>query len=648
MAGPGQAGPGDFKVVLDGESARLEAAFKRAEERAGKFADGVEKKLEKVDNSISGLVKRATSLAKGLGITAGIGVAVSAYNELTKAATEAVEALAKIGRDARSTGLSTDMFQSLEFGAVQAGSRVDALSQSLQQYARVIGEAKMGQGALFGALRDTNPLLLEQLIRSKSQSDALRILADALQRAGSAQAKLALASQAFGGGAAEMIRILDGGAGALDRITAKAKEFGYVIDGTLIKEAEQVEIRFKTMAAVFDRNIKAALVELAPLLVDTSEWAIKLAGSINLVADAFRSLERKSTAGLLARRDELKGMVERLQASANDPRGIGASFFGAIGVLSSDAEVVEQRLARVRGLQNEIVKIDQQLRLKAHQSSEFGPAGGDLGLDKLDEARAAAAKENPWKAEIYNDSRYDQAADKLASLHKRMLQETKQTRALIEAEHAEELKTFDEMLADKLISQEQYEQARQDLAEITARRMAEVAREEMRMVEETAQVLSSTVQNIFDEFVRGGEMSAESFKEILHSLLADMARLALQKAVLEPMFGGGSTQGAGLFGQLLTGFQGGFASGGDFAAGKPMLVGEKGPELLIPKQAGTIIPNGAGLGGGPVTVVTNIDARGAYPESVEEIKRAIAKRDADLPGRILSTVRDGQQRRVLR
>jgi len=445
-----------------------------------------------------------------------------------------------------------------------------------------------------------------------------------------------------------MIRVLDGGAASIDNMSARAKEFGYIIDSTLIREAEEMEKRYKIMASVLDRNFKAALMELAPLLVDTSEWAIKLAGSINLVVDAFRSLERKSAAGLEARRDELKGMVERLQASAHDPRGIGASFFGSLGVVSSDAEVVEQRLARVRGLQNEILQIDQLLRAKAHRGSDMGATGGDLGLEKLDEARAAAAKENPWKAEIYNDSRYDQAAGKLASLHKQMLQETKQTTALIEAEHAEEMKAFDEMLADKLISQEQYETARQDLAAITASKMAEVAREEMRMIEDMAQIVSSSVQSAFDEFVRNGEMSAESFKDILHSLLADMARLALQKAVLEPMFGGGSTQGGGAFGTLLSGFQGGFASGGDFAANRPMLVGEDGPELLIPKNAGTIIPNGKGMGGGPVTVVTNIDARGAYPESVEEIKKAIAKRDAELPGRIIATVRDGRERRVLR
>jgi hypothetical protein len=35
----------------------------------------------------------------------------------------------------------------------------------------------------------------------------------------------------------------------------------------------------------------------------------------------------------------------------------------------------------------------------------------------------------------------------------------------------------------------------------------------------------------------------------------------------------------------------GFAEGGDPPVGVPSLVGERGPELFIPKQAGTIIPN---------------------------------------------------------
>ena len=37
----------------------------------------------------------------------------------------------------------------------------------------------------------------------------------------------------------------------------------------------------------------------------------------------------------------------------------------------------------------------------------------------------------------------------------------------------------------------------------------------------------------------------------------------------------------------------GFANGGDPPVGIPSLVGENGPELFVPKSAGTIIPNRA-------------------------------------------------------
>lgn len=52
-----------------------------------------------------------------------------------------------------------------------------------------------------------------------------------------------------------------------------------------------------------------------------------------------------------------------------------------------------------------------------------------------------------------------------------------------------------------------------------------------------------------------------------------------------------------------------FANGGDFLANKPMLVGEKGPELRIPKKSGTIIPNnklrGSGLNIGSLNITVN-------------------------------------------
>ena len=49
----------------------------------------------------------------------------------------------------------------------------------------------------------------------------------------------------------------------------------------------------------------------------------------------------------------------------------------------------------------------------------------------------------------------------------------------------------------------------------------------------------------------------------------------------------------------------GFADGGSPPVGKASLVGEKGPEIFVPRSAGTIIPNNA-IGGGGDSVVNNI------------------------------------------
>jgi hypothetical protein len=58
------------------------------------------------------------------------------------------------------------------------------------------------------------------------------------------------------------------------------------------------------------------------------------------------------------------------------------------------------------------------------------------------------------------------------------------------------------------------------------------------------------------------------------------------------------------------GLPGFFASGGRPPVGKPAIVGEKGPELFVPRQAGSIIPNNELGGGGSTNVTVNVDATG--------------------------------------
>lgn len=70
-----------------------------------------------------------------------------------------------------------------------------------------------------------------------------------------------------------------------------------------------------------------------------------------------------------------------------------------------------------------------------------------------------------------------------------------------------------------------------------------------------------------------------------------------------------------------------FANGGRPPTGKASLVGEKGPELFVPRKSGTIIPNDK-LGGGSTNINVNIDASGSSvqgdAQQSKELGRAIS------------------------
>jgi len=76
---------------------------------------------------------------------------------------------------------------------------------------------------------------------------------------------------------------------------------------------------------------------------------------------------------------------------------------------------------------------------------------------------------------------------------------------------------------------------------------------------------------------------------------------------------GGGGGGGGIVSSLMTWGKGllGFAGGGNPPVNVPSIIGENGPEIFMPKTAGTVIPNSQ-IGGGSTTNVTyNIQATDA-------------------------------------
>jgi hypothetical protein len=155
---------------------------------------------------------------------------------------------------------------------------------------------------------------------------------------------------------------------------------------------------------------------------------------------------------------------------------------------------------------------------------------------------------------------------------------------------------------------------------------------------------SDGFERAFDGFVDGltdSIMRARSFGDVLKGLAADIARLAIRQTIATPIAGAISKGLGSIFG----GF---FANGGDPPLGKVSVVGERGPELFVPKGAGTIIPNGGFGGGVSVSYAPMIDARGADAGAVARIEAALRADQASKTAQVTAIVRDGMARRRFR
>ncbi len=122
---------------------------------------------------------------------------------------------------------------------------------------------------------------------------------------------------------------------------------------------------------------------------------------------------------------------------------------------------------------------------------------------------------------------------------------------------------------------------------------------------QTFDSMTNNMNSAIDTFVNTGKFS---FEDLATSILKDMVKIEMKALAMQAMKGmfGDSGSGGGLLsaaGSFLSGLF--MAGGGDPPVGKATVVGERGPELFVPKQAGTIVPNGSLGGSQSVTNITN-------------------------------------------
>lgn len=120
------------------------------------------------------------------------------------------------------------------------------------------------------------------------------------------------------------------------------------------------------------------------------------------------------------------------------------------------------------------------------------------------------------------------------------------------------------------------------------------------VVETAVQKIARQSGEIISQSLEDAIFAGNKLSEVLRNLAQDLLRMAFREAVTAPL-------GTGLGSFFKNLFR---AEGGPVASGSPYIVGERGPELFVPRSSGSIVSNdnlsGMGAGGGGINITYNI------------------------------------------
>ena len=343
------------------------------------------------------------------------------------------------------------------------------------------------------------------------------------------------------------------------------------------------------------------------------------------------------------------------------------------------SELNAQLRAKVRGLSDEQVRIQQ-----AARSAELAAmAAGETGATELAAIAASAAQieretiaaENALKGYATTSNKVAESAnnlsvqlrkvsDAVASINTEAIEKLSelnaQLRARVRGLSDEQVRIQQAARAAELAAMAAGETGATELAAIAAS-AAQVERETIAaenalkgyattakkvgdtvapvteaikyQFESIRKTISNSMEDAFMSMVDGTKKPIEAFKSMASAIIKELFKVLVVQRIVGS-FGTGTTAGTGILGALSTAFPGlntiagAKANGGTVSGGRPYLVGEKGPELMVPGRTGTVVPNDQ-LSGGGVTVNQTINISTGVAQTVRSEIRALMPQIAD-------------------
>jgi flagellar basal body-associated protein FliL len=214
-------------------------------------------------------------------------------------------------------------------------------------------------------------------------------------------------------------------------------------------------------------------------------------------------------------------------------------------------------------------------------------------------------------------------SDPLADLNKRIALDTKLLG--VSEERAEVLRAIAN--SDKEYSQAAIEGAISRLE--VYNKEAELLEEAAAKQQQIADTMKTSMEDAFMSIVDGTKSAEDAFKDMARMIISELYKVL----VVQQLVGSFQTGGGGILGSLAPIF--GRASGGTVMSNQPYLVGEKGPEIIMPQNRGHVMnadltAKAMSGGGESVNIVQNFNFSANGDDSVKKLIAQAAPQIANM------------------
>ena len=246
-----------FKGAVSGAAAEMREQFSRiggnVQQSVGAATQSVSTLGQAATNQLRdfasqfGVVGEAAgdmvpALSGSMAIMVGLaGAAVAAGAALASTAIQAMDYTGKIDDLATETNLTTETIQSLRLAAVLSGQSLEDVAGKAVYFQKQMEKAKNGNAELAATFKALGVDL------DGPVDAAFRKTLERLNQVADGSAKTKTSTDLFGKGAASLLGVMDQVGGSFDGLTAKAKDYGLVLDQDAIAKSNELADRIDVL-----------------------------------------------------------------------------------------------------------------------------------------------------------------------------------------------------------------------------------------------------------------------------------------------------------------------------------------------------------------------------------------------------------------